>query len=134
MAKTSLQSPKKGKIRSPLRQAAEARGRHAEALVEQRLAEDGWATLDRRCRTPLGEIDLVAEKDGLLAFVEVKGRARLLEAAHALTARQCARLSAAAEYWCALHPGHGEAGIRFDLLLVDDAGKMRRIADAFRPE
>lgn len=97
-----------------------------------RLAEDGWRVLDNRVRTAAGEIDLVAEREGLLAFIEVKARASLTEAAHALGARQRARLLRAAEIWLASHPGHGEAGIRFDVLLLDGQGRMRRIADAFR--
>lgn len=88
--------------------------------------------LDSRVRTGVGEIDLVAERDGLLAFIEVKARTSLTEAAHALGARQQARLLRAAEVWLAAHPGHGEAGIRFDVLLLDGEGRMRRIADAFR--
>jgi Holliday junction resolvase-like predicted endonuclease len=41
-------------------------------------------------------------------------------------------LLAAAEIALAAHPGWGAAGIRFDVLLVDGAGRVRRIADAFR--
>ena len=118
--------------RSDLRTAAEARGRSAEMRVAARLAEDGWQVLDSRVRTAAGEIDLVAERDGLLAFIEVKARVSLAEAAHALGARQRARLLRAAEIWLAAHPGHGAAGIRFDVLLLDGEGRMRRIADAFR--
>jgi putative endonuclease len=39
---------------------------------------------------------------------------------------------AAAECWLAEHPGHGAAGMRFDVLLVAVDGTVRRIADAFR--
>jgi putative endonuclease len=50
----------------------------------------------------------------------------------AVSARQRARLLAGAEAWLAAHPGHGADGIRFDLILVDRAGRARRVADAFR--
>jgi len=88
----------------------------------------------RRLRTASGEIDLVAEKDGLLAIVEVKSRPTLADAAAALTARQRARLIAAAEILLAEHPGWGANGVRFDVIVVDAAGAVRRIADAFRAE
>lgn len=88
--------------------------------------------LARRARTPAGELDLVAERNGLLAFVEVKARPSLTEAAHALGPRQRARLVAAADCWLAENPRHGVAGIRFDVLLVAADGTVRRIADAFR--
>ncbi|PWS36882.1 endonuclease [Falsiroseomonas bella] len=117
-----------------LRKAADRRGRHAEAKAAAALAAEGWAVLAQRVRTPAGEIDLVAEREGLLAFVEVKARASLTEAAFALGPRQRARLIAAAEAWMAANPAHGTAGVRFDVLLVDAEGRVRRIADAFRVE
>jgi putative endonuclease len=83
-------------------------------------------------RTAAGELDLIAERVGLLAFIEVKARPSLSEAAFALGPKQRARLIAAAECWLAENPGHGEAGMRFDLLLVAADGTVRRIADAFR--
>jgi putative endonuclease len=111
---------------------AETTGRSAEEAAASALARDGWAVLARRARTPAGELDLVAEREGLLAFIEVKARPSLAEAAHALGPRQRARLTAAAECWLAENPGRGAAGIRFDVLLVAADGGVRRIADAFR--
>jgi putative endonuclease len=77
---------------------------------------------------------VLAERNGLLALVEVKARPRLADAAVALSRRQQARLLRAAEIILADHPQWGRAGVRFDLLLVDAAGRIRRIADAFRQE
>jgi putative endonuclease len=114
------------------REAADRRGRFAEDKAAAALAAEGWTVLARRLRTPAGELDLVAERDGLLAFVEVKARETLSEAAFALGAAQRRRLIAAAEWWMGTHPGHGAAGVRFDVVLVDGAGRIRRIADAFR--
>jgi putative endonuclease len=115
-------------------QEADRRGRAAEDAAVAALGRDGWTILGRRMRTPAGEIDLVAEKAGLLAIVEVKARPRLAEAAYALSARQQARLVAAADILLGEHPEWGRNGVRFDLLLVDAAGRVRRIADAFRGE
>ncbi|PZW48688.1 putative endonuclease [Humitalea rosea] len=114
------------------RMAAEARGRAAESRAEAALAAEGFFALARRVRTPAGEIDLIVARDGLLVFVEVKARATLSEAAFSLGARQQGRLLAAGEWWLGQNPGQGVAGVRFDVLLVDGAGRMRRIADAFR--
>ena len=114
------------------RRAAETRGRAAEDRAAAILHAQGWTILARRARTAAGEIDLIAEHDGLLAFVEVKARATLAEAAFSLAPRQRARIAAAAEAWLAANPDHGSAGMRFDVMLLDDAGGARRIADAFR--
>lgn len=114
--------------------AAQALGVDAEALACWALKADGWTILGRRLRTEAGEVDVVAERAGLLAIVEVKARPTLAGAADALSPRQSARLLAAAEVLLAEHPEWGTAGVRFDLVLVDAAGRIRRIADAFRRE
>ncbi len=112
--------------------AADRLGRIAEDVAQLALERDGWSILARRLRTSAGEIDMVAEKDGLLAIVEVKARPRLADAAASLSDRQQARLIAATEIILASNPSWGAQGVRFDLLLVDAAGVVRRIADAFR--
>ncbi len=121
--------------------ARPARGRSAQRLgvdAERAacgaLETEGWTVRATRLRTPAGEIDVVAERDGLLAFVEVKARPTLAAAAAALGPRQRARLLAAAEIVLAEHPDWGRAGVRFDVLLVDAESRVRRIADAFRAE
>jgi len=113
---------------------AQARGVDTETAASAALTRDGWTVHARRMRTASGEIDLVAEKDGLLAIVEVKSRPSLADAAGALTSRQRARLIAATEILLAEHPDWGANGVRFDVMVVDAAGVVRRIADAFRGE
>jgi putative endonuclease len=108
------------------------RGRSGEDAARSALERDGWNILARRLRTPAGEIDIVAEKEGLLAIIEVKTRRSLTDAAVSLSARQQARLFAATEIILAIHPLWGAEGVRFDLILVDKAGVVRRIANAFR--
>jgi len=110
------------------------RGVEAEAAVCRALEGDGWSVLARRLRTEAGEIDVVAAKPELLAIIEVKARPTLADAAMALGARQRARLLAAAEIVLAEHPEWARVGMRFDLMVVDAAGTVRRIADAFRWE
>jgi putative endonuclease len=115
-------------------QAAYAGGLDAEVVACAALVTEGWTVLGRRLRTPAGEVDAAAEKDGVLAFIEVKQRVTLAGAAYALSARQRSRLLAAGEILLAANPGWGSAGVRFDVLLVDRHGRVRRIADAFRAE
>lgn len=122
----------RGSDRSVRGRAADRRGRAAEYAARLALEGDGWSILAHRIRTPAGEIDMVAEKDGLLAIVEVKARPSLADAAASLSDRQQARLIAAAEIILAANPSWGAQGVRFDLLVVDAAGVVRRIIDAFR--
>ncbi|MDR3533591.1 MAG: YraN family protein [Rhodopila sp.] len=113
-------------------QAAYARGLAAEDAACAALTADGWTIHARRLRTKAGEVDAVAEKAGILSIIEVKCRPTLAEAAVALTVRQQSRLLGACEIILGEHPDWGTNGVRFDVLVVDPAGQVRRIADAFR--
>ena len=86
------------------------------------------------CVTKAGEVDAVAEKAGVLSIIEIKSRPSLAEAAIALTARQQSRLVASCEIILAEHPEWGSRGVRFDVVVVNPAGQMRRIADAFQAQ
>lgn len=107
-------------------------GLAAEDTACAALTADGWTIRARRLRTKAGEIDVIAEKDGLLAIVEIKARPTLADAALALTVKQRNRLMAACDIVLMDHPDWGANGVRFDVLLVNPAGQVRRIADAFR--
>lgn len=98
--------------------AAFRAGLGAEASAEAFLLERGFLILARRFRTPYGEIDIVARADNLLAFVEVKARARIDDAAYAVTPRQQQRIVNAARAWLMTHPEHAGFDLRFDALLI----------------
>lgn len=49
-------------------------GKLGEDFTEEFLIKEGFKIICRNFRSFLGEIDIVAEKDGLLIFVEVKTR------------------------------------------------------------
>ena len=55
---------------SQKRERAEKAGRGGEEEAARWLEGEGWEILARRRKTKLGEIDLVASRDGLIAFVE----------------------------------------------------------------
>ena len=113
---------------------AQRSGVVAETIVCQLLRKEGWTIQGQRLRTEAGEVDIAAELDGLLAIVEVKQRTTLAEAVACLSLRHRHRLICAAEILLATHPDWGSNGIRFDVIVVDAAGSVRRIADAFRSE
>lgn len=82
---------------SPARLAAEKRGRQAERIAAWWLRLKGWSILDRRVKTPRGEIDLIARRGALVAFVEVKARDTDAALDLAIDERRLARVAAAAE-------------------------------------
>lgn len=79
------------------RQLAEARGRRAEALAAWWLRLRGWRILAQRVRVPGGEVDLVARRGRVLAFVEVKQRATEEAAAWSLDEYRLRRVAVAAQ-------------------------------------
>ena len=49
-------------------------GDHGEDFAAHMLEDAGYQILDRNYRTRVGEIDIIAIKDGVLHFIEVKTR------------------------------------------------------------
>ena len=116
---------------SPARRLAERWGRRAEALAAIWLNAKGYRILAKRYRTPHGEIDIVARRRNLIAFVEVKARATLDDAAFAVTPRQQRRIIDAAQGWLAAHPEHAEFELRFDAMLIAPRSLPRHVLAAF---
>lgn len=133
MAKTDGAMPpeKLAKVAAPERVAAFRTGLSAEARAAAWLMAKGYRILAKRFRTPHGEIDLVARKRDLVAFIEVKARASLDDAAYAVTPRQQARIIAAAEAWLMAHPEHAEFELRFDAVLIAPRRLPRHLLAAF---
>jgi len=118
----------------PERVAAFHVGLSAESRAAAYLVAKGYRIVARRFRSPVGEVDIVARRRGVLVFVEVKARNRLDDAAESLLARQQRRIAAAATAWLAAHPEDGEGDIRFDAVLVAPGRIPRHIQAAFEAE
>jgi putative endonuclease len=133
MAKTDRASPPDAdaKPASPERVAAFQTGLSAETRAAAFLMAKGYRILARRFRTPYGEIDLVARRRNLLAFIEVKARASLDEAAYAVTPRQQRRIIDAAQAWLMAHPEHSDFELRFDAMLIAPRRLPRHLLAAF---
>jgi putative endonuclease len=112
------------------RRRAERGGRRAETLAAWWLRLKGWAILDRRVRTPVGEVDLVARRGRTLAFVEVKARATAGQAAFALDDWRLRRVAAAAE---ALAHRYARAGddVRIDAILLSPRRLPRHLVNVW---
>jgi putative endonuclease len=133
MAKTDDAQPagRPAKVAAPARVAAFRTGLSAESRAAAFLMAKGYRILAKRFRTPYGEIDLVARKRNLLAFIEVKARASLDDAAYAVTPRQQARIIDAAQAWLMTHPEHAEFELRFDAMLIAPKSLPRHLLAAF---
>ncbi|MGA0603594.1 YraN family protein [Caulobacter sp. KR2-114] len=112
--------------------AARLSGRRGEWLAAVWLMAKGYRILGFRLKTPMGEIDLLAQKGEVLAVVEVKLRASLEAALDAVTVRQRERLRRAAQAIARRRPALAHATIRLDLLALAPGRRPRHIADAWR--
>jgi putative endonuclease len=99
------------------RQQAERRGRTAEWAAMIFLMCKGYRILGYRLRTPYGEVDVAAWKDGVLVIVEVKARKTYDAGAYAVTPMAQQRIARAAQT-LAGRWRLTSAPIRFDLVVV----------------
>lgn len=93
------------------------RGVKAEGVAALWLQAKGYKILLRRYKTPVGEIDLIVQKDNIIAFVEVKARATKTQALESLTPTMRRRIENAASYYIA-HHDVGNSDFRFDLMIL----------------
>ncbi|WP_448586060.1 YraN family protein [Thermaurantiacus sp.] len=101
------------------RRADETRGRRAERIAVLYLILKGYRIRGRRVRRAPIEIDILAERGGTLALVEVKYRRTVDEAIRALTPAALARLDAAAHRLAAREVAAGRATkVRVDLVAL----------------
>lgn len=114
------------------KQQAERRGRTAEMLATLLLRVKGYRILAQRFRCPVGEIDIVAAKGNLFAFIEVKARENTDTALESISKRQQSRIEAAAEVWLQSETSQNFA-VRFDVITVAPRALPTHMMDAWRP-
>lgn len=93
----------------------------------------GYRIVAARYRTPVGEIDLIARKGKVLAFIEVKARADLSSALQAVTPRMQSRIVRAANYYVSQHKNLTDLEMRFDLIAIAPPFGWRHLDNAWQP-
>ena len=106
-------------------------GRSAELLAAAWLMLKGYRILGFRLPTPLGEIDLLAQRGNVLAVIEVKRRASLDDALDAVTFDQRARLRRAAAHIVQHRNALRNTTIRLDLIALAPGRRPRHLRDAW---
>ncbi len=115
---------------TPARLAAEKRGRQGERLAGWWLRLKGWSIVGRRVRTPAGEVDLVARRGSMVAFVEVKSRASGGALDESIDERRLARVAAAAESLAHLYLKPGD-DMRIDVILLAPGRTPRHLENVW---
>ena len=113
-------------------------GRAAEVAAARYLVRDGWTLLGRNVRIGRGELDLIARRGDVLAFVEVKARRTVTYGApeDAVDGRKRRKVARLAELWLAVRPWalRGVSDVRFDIVAVDASARppvVRHLPGAF---
>ena len=95
-------------------------GDFGERVAAAHLEATGYRILETKFRVREGEVDIVAERDGVVAFVEVKTRRgdAMGPAVEAVDRRKAERLLLAAEAFALEHP-QLPPDRRIDLIAID---------------
>ncbi len=107
------------------------RGVFAEYVAAIWLQFRAYRILDRRFKTPVGEIDLIAKRGRTLVFVEVKARRTAAEAAAAIHYQNQQRIVRAAQLYLGMHPQWQDYTIRFDAVVIAWYKLPKHIPHAF---
>lgn len=91
--------PQKTDSSKPRREQARVFGLRAETLASAVLMLKGYRIVERNYTIRGGEIDIIARRGKTIAFVEVKARPTLDQAALAIDFRKVQRISLAARVW-----------------------------------
>ena len=117
----------------PSRAQSEQAGRRAEALAALALQLKGYVIVARRAKNARGEVDLIARRGKVLAFIEVKMRQKPTDPATVLTAKQMQRIIQGATGWAASRPWTRTCQWRYDFILVTPWRWPVHMRDAWRP-
>ncbi|KRA47946.1 YraN family protein [Devosia sp. Root635] len=123
--------PSPSKPKSRARIEAYLGGHRGEALAAWFLRLKLYRVVQRRCKTPVGEIDLIATHFGTTVFIEVKARSKAAVEAEALQAVNRSRITRAAQYWLARHPAEAGTNLRFDVIFLAPGRWPRHVINAF---
>lgn len=113
------------------RQAAEKRGRGAETIAAMWLRLSGWRILARRARVHGGEVDIIARRGRILAFIEVKARGTDQAAAFALDRYRLRRVAVAAEVLAQRYMRSGD-DLRIDAMFIVPGRLPRHLPDVWQ--
>ncbi|HIJ91483.1 MAG: YraN family protein [Desulfobulbaceae bacterium] len=105
-------------------------GQQGETLASRYLSRQGYRVILRNYRTKQGEIDIVAEEQGVLVFVEVKTR-RSQQCGHpfeAVTPAKCRQISKAALQYLAETGREGQPA-RFDVVAISFSGENAPVVE-----
>jgi len=113
------------------------KGAHGEDAAVSYLESKGWQVLMRNFRVRVGEIDVIARKGDIVAFVEVKSWQHVPreDLARSIGPRKRSRIARAARLFLSRRPDLADAHLRFDIVFLGgEEHGIDHIAGAFNEE
>ncbi|MEN6499206.1 MAG: YraN family protein [Rectinema sp.] len=109
------------------------RGKEGEAVGRRYLIDAGWSVLSSNFRTRRGEIDIIALRGGIVAFVEVKMVNRYTQAdlQHVISAKKRRSIIETSKLFLAMNRKYNQYRVRYDVMLVRGNACVRHMEGAF---
>ena len=96
------------------------KGKEGELLVAQHLQKNGYTIITQNYRKRFGEVDVIAQKDDTVAFVEVKWRHDpLVDPAELIGPSKQKKITSIAKHFLSQHNDE-EVVCRFDVALIEE--------------
>jgi putative endonuclease len=111
----------------------ENKGFEYEKTAGKYLKENNYEIIEENFACKFGEIDIIALKDGVTCFIEIKGRKNLDQGypREAVTKNKQKRLVAAARYYL-LVQGQDDIPCRFDVIeIIGESDEINHLENAF---
>ncbi|AGA64085.1 putative endonuclease protein [Liberibacter crescens BT-1] len=106
-------------------------GLRAEFLSAIFLMLKGWKIMAFRHRNSFGEVDIIAFRQELVIFVEVKARSNVKDALNAVSYLSQERIRSAGKAWLATHKDFHAFSYRCDIIAVIPWNLPKHFPDAF---
>ncbi len=117
--------------------ASQSKGRFGEDIAAEYLERHGYRIIDKNVHMSHKELDIIAEDDNFLVFVEVKTRSVLYEGssafgtpARAVDRKKCLNTVYAAESYLRAHPTNKQPRIDVIEIYIQQTNEAKRTTPA----
>jgi putative endonuclease len=119
-------------VKKAQKSAAADKGKEGEKAAALALQKEGMRILYKNFRSPAGEIDLIAEDEEILVFVEVKNWTYGIENLdYSIGEKKKRRIIETAKYFLSIHREYNDRPIRFDVVFLRSKNEVLRFESAF---